>query len=318
MRASVKAILIGAVIGGAVSTRVWHFEQQLIADGAHPAGAGFSVAHLLFFWSLPWSLVVAIGGAAVSELSGGDTPALNRLVFYAMPVVAGAAWGAALSIFVRHFRRQRMLPGLLVLFLVGCRQNAVETPARILNACPDSVSACVPMLLDAPTLDSVRVAESPPVDSIGSSDMTLRVPGRLAGGAPSTHELVVRVFRDGMECSAFGQGNVAVVGFSERYEPVILTDRGPLMVEGTAITAGCRDCLKARGDTTSYATPAWDLFLTGNNPSQFFFLTSGDPVLRAGDKCVTLRGMFRSMSMGECDAQIARDREAEVRSLGCT
>ena len=205
---------------------------------------------------------------------------------------------------------------VLALLVAGCRPSQSATPT-ILFECPDTVPACVKMLLDAPSLAAILRAESA-MDSIGHSMLTLTVEGTFESGQVERHTLLFRAFRDGIACSAFGQGNAAGVGFGSAGEPVLLTTAGAFTVARGRITAGCPDCLKARGLPAAFPTPSWDLTLTGHRPEQFAFLTTGEPVLKSRSGCTILVGRFTHLSERECAARIARDREPEVRHGGCT
>ena len=88
-----RCIVVGALLGAALSSYVGWAEWRSIAAGQNPAGAGFATSHLLFFVSLPWSAPVIGLAGVVGRVTGADGPAFLRPFFYAMPVVAGAGWG---------------------------------------------------------------------------------------------------------------------------------------------------------------------------------------------------------------------------------
>jgi hypothetical protein len=80
--------------GVAVSAWVYLEEQASVRAGENSAAVGFGTSHLLFFVSLPWSAGVLFLMWAAAAASGADGPAFLRPFFYAMPVAAGAGWGA--------------------------------------------------------------------------------------------------------------------------------------------------------------------------------------------------------------------------------
>ena len=97
-----RYVALGALAGLAVALGVWRYEQAAIAAGENPAGVGFGVSHLLFFVSLPWSVLVWGVMVVVGDATGADGPAFLRPFFYAMPAVAGAGWG-----WIASLRRRR-------------------------------------------------------------------------------------------------------------------------------------------------------------------------------------------------------------------
>ena len=205
---------------------------------------------------------------------------------------------------------------LLAFMMLSCRPSR-PTAAAILSDCPDAVPGCIEMLLDAPSLAAILRAESP-MDSIGHSELTLAVDGHFESAEVGSHILRFRAFRDGIACSAFGQGNAAVVGYGAAGEPILLTTAGAFTVAHSGLTAGCKDCLKVRGSAAAFPTPSWDLVLTGHKPEQFAFLKTGEPVLKNDSGCIVLAGRFAHVSASECGARLDPDREPEVRNGACT
>ena len=94
----------GVLVGALGSLHTWRAAQAAIAAGEPPAGVGLGVSHTLFFLCLPWSIPVVLAMWVVATITGADGPAFLAPWFYAMPVVAGAGWGA---IFGGAWRRAR-------------------------------------------------------------------------------------------------------------------------------------------------------------------------------------------------------------------
>lgn len=205
---------------------------------------------------------------------------------------------------------------LLAFMVLSCRPSRSD-PQTILSDCPEAVPGCAVMLLEAPSLANILQAESP-MDSTGHSELTLAVDGHFESELLGRHVLRFRAFRDGIACSAFGQGNAAVVGYGTTGEPILLTTAGAFTVARGVLIAGCPDCLKVRGSTAAFSTPSWDLTLTGHKPEQFAFLKTGEPVLKNDSGCTVIVGRFVHLSASECAARLDPDREPEVRTGGCT
>ena len=94
-------IASGALLGAALSLWVWRGADAAVAAGANASGVGFGVSHALFIFSLPWSFLVLIAMWGVAAMTGADGRAFLTPWFYAMPVVAGACWGALGSLVLR-------------------------------------------------------------------------------------------------------------------------------------------------------------------------------------------------------------------------
>ncbi len=203
------------------------------------------------------------------------------------------------------------------LLLATSMRPQQASPPRLLAECPRETRACVRMLLHATDLPSIRKSQTSE-DSIGYSVLRLAVPARQGGEAVRQLDVTVRAFTGGMQCSVFGQATVAVIGFSEANEPILLTTGGPLVVENRALTVGCEDCLRVAGTTTKYRSPSWDLMLTGHRSTAFAFLDSGEPVLRTQDGCVVMTGRFRFLLNASCVAQLSSSLKPDVETGACT
>jgi hypothetical protein len=107
VRSRFVLVLSGAIMGAVVSGWAWLDATQRLAAGEHEAGIGFGLSHLLFFVSLPWSILALPLGAIIALIVGPADGSVNLLVFYAMPIVAGACWGWAADRLYARIRRAR-------------------------------------------------------------------------------------------------------------------------------------------------------------------------------------------------------------------
>jgi hypothetical protein len=100
-------VLTGALMGAAASGSAWLEVTQRLAAGENASGIGFGFSHFLFFVSLPWSILMVFVGWAIALVVGPTDGSLNMLLFYAMPIVAGACWGWAADRLYARIRRAR-------------------------------------------------------------------------------------------------------------------------------------------------------------------------------------------------------------------
>lgn len=151
-----------------------------------------------------------------------------------------------------------------------------------------------------------------PEFEIGEPDPTqnaiyrFNVKGRLAGGAAQEYRLEFKAFVDGMECTDFGQGNVATVGF-QNGRPILETDQGLLEVLDNSLEAGCKDCLRLIDEETkkvikSSRSPSWSLGLVKLTSKQISYDTSGSVYVIKGEECLRLndRGYFSMHRKEKC------------------
>lgn len=135
-------------------------------------------------------------------------------------------------------------------------RRAAQDPV-IEGECPDDLSDCVLMSLSAPDLGTRLLSRAP----AGRPGFTLfRV--RVDTASQGSISLGVVGYTDGIHCSEFGQARAAVVRFTERSEPVVLTSAGPVTIAG-GLVVGCPDCAQVvdrRGERLGDAavSPGWD------------------------------------------------------------
>lgn len=96
-------VLAGAALGVVASALV---------SRAPLAGDVAITSHFLFLVGLPWSLVVFAANVGAMLITGGDR--LSILLFYAMPVVAGAGWGWVAAAVRGRLRRRAGDPAVRV------------------------------------------------------------------------------------------------------------------------------------------------------------------------------------------------------------
>jgi hypothetical protein len=107
MRSRFVLVLSGAIMGAVVSGWAWLDTTQRLAAGGNAREIGFGLSHLLFFVSLPWSILMVFVGWAIALVVGPTDGSLKMLPFYAMPIVAGACWGWAADRLYTRLRRDR-------------------------------------------------------------------------------------------------------------------------------------------------------------------------------------------------------------------
>jgi hypothetical protein len=182
------------------------------------------------------------------------------------------------------------------------RAALVGAEIEILTHCPDAIPACVRMTLSDTSRD-----EPPPSDSTGYASVRLPVRGRLGDAAAIDTALVLRSFTDGIACSSLGQATVAVVGFSDAGEPIVLTSQGPFTLVASTLRVGCEDCalLLAAASTDTIATlrtPAWDFTEVGRQLADLSYDDTGSLFMRSDTACVALHrnARFAVVSADAC------------------
>lgn len=156
---------------------------------------------------------------------------------------------------------------------------------------------CVRMTLDA---DSSLVRVRQAQDDSGFTLFSVRVIGALAGAPVTSHELLVRGYTDGIECSTFGQATVAVLGSAANGRPQILTSAGPLTLDTAGVRVGCPQCAHVRAQQSDslvamYRTPAWDLRRVGLAADSLALTETAELVVRQGSRWINISspGSFR-------------------------
>lgn len=198
---------------------------------------------------------------------------------------------------------RRML-GLLAVGLV-MPPAAQGQSVDVFEECPADVRDCIVMTLDAPDLQSILVEEVP-TGRVQVSQFTVAVEGALQGGPSGSILLDVEAFVNGMECSAFGQAEVAVLGFAADERPIIATSMGPLTLTSDALRVGCPDCaslMDAEGARSPAATvPGWDLTLVGIREWDLPFDPAGSLFVSQSDRClrIPLLGPIEATDVSTC------------------
>ena len=184
---------------------------------------------------------------------------------------------------------------LTLFFLFESTRLIAQTPTviRALTECPDNYDNCLAMDLnyrDPKFADSVLISEEEVlVEEVYETDTliwpftdnTLYLYGRLNGGELKDYHLVFRSYWDGAECTDFGQGEIATIGFNSNKEPIVLTDKGELQLEQTPLRVGCNNCValinKNTLTVTWHVSPTWSLwrgmnFVCNKNGDVYFSL----------------------------------------------
>lgn len=125
------------------------------------------------------------------------------------------------------------------------------------------------------------------------TEFALQVRGKLGGA--SARDLVVhfRGYTGGIECTDFGQGLVAVAGFSGE-SPVLFTNQGRLEVVDRSLAVGCGDCIrlldrKTKRVVSTHPSPSWDLTLSGHSPTRISYDDDRSVYIQEGSRCVQLK-----------------------------
>lgn len=175
-----------------------------------------------------------------------------------------------------------------------------HTQLRLLSDC-GSHAACVPMTIDLVGHERVDPLTAP--DSLWFATFSVPVMGRLGGGPVAKHELLVRGYVGGMECSAFGQASTAVVGHSEKGHPILVTEGGMLEVTDSIFRVGCPECGRVVDTSTgllvaTHRTPGWDLTLVNTQPDSLMVSANGELVIHRLSSWIQLThdGPFRSLT----------------------
>jgi hypothetical protein len=214
------------------------------------------------------------------------------------------------------------LASVVAMSIAGSARGETSLPV-LLQKC-GSTPACIPMLLDkSAKAGKIVISSREPPD--GYTEFTLKVRGRLAGGDAADLRVLFRGFTDGIACSEFGQGNVAVLGFTTTSHPVVLTDRGALVLEDDELVVGCPGCANVvethSGKVVgTFTSPAWDLTLAGFHDDSFFVGSAGELYLRSESACLPLSevGLFTGVDIERCRAIPSGKFRVELERWACT
>lgn len=203
---------------------------------------------------------------------------------------------------------------IIALVILPLSPAQAETALRLKETC-EGVSACLRMYLYydearqpiRPGESDKLVTQVIPLND-DWTDYELSVKGRLNGDAVQSHRLLFRAYNGGLTCSRFGQGFVAVTGFSPAGKPLVLTSAGEVEItKAPKLDVGCPDCLQLLdSDTklpvTHYVTPAWDLRLVGYRQDAFRYNALGEVFLQDGESCIRLAntGRFKAVATEHC------------------
>jgi hypothetical protein len=155
------------------------------------------------------------------------------------------------------------------------------------------------MTISAEHLESVLERQSAQ-DANGFTEFLVRARGSLGGGPVSVHLLRIRGYTDGIECTSFGQSNVAVVGMAPSGHTRLLSEVGEFVMAPDSLTIGCPDCIAPSNGRSYRRSPSWDLFLTGHRREQFFQTVDGLIAIEVDSGCIVLSDPFTFSPASEC------------------
>ena len=203
---------------------------------------------------------------------------------------------------------------IALLGLAGPATAADEPMLRALEDCAGQ-EACLHFDLHHPEQDgslvigkgrSAVTGERPLNEDWTEYEVTLT--GRLAAGKPERYRLTFRSFTSGIQCSAFGQAKIPVLGYSAAGGPIVLTGRGEFeIIDAGDLALGCTGCMRLLGRTApaivrAYNAPSWDLALVGLSRGDVRFNDDGEIFVESEGRCVRLADSqrFRLVPVKQC------------------
>ena len=190
------------------------------------------------------------------------------------------------------------------------KPSASQNTVSLLQKCPES-QPCVLMTLNKGKSD-ITIKQENQVDDL-FTEFLFAVKGKLDNSAENTYSLTFKAFTDGIECTDFGQGNVAVAGFTDKNEPVLHTDKGKLTVMDNSLSVGCKDCLElSDGEKTAYKmlTPSWDMYLTKHKHSDISWNNNGEVFILSSGQCLSYNQnkLFNISKKENCESKSVRTK----------
>jgi hypothetical protein len=202
------------------------------------------------------------------------------------------------------------------LLSVAAALPAAADDLILLDSCPADVGSCVMMdvRLVWPVSRELPIEAHPYYDSTDQTNsgevypvtQWFALPARLEGEGWHIHRVGIVASSGEMQCDD-GLHDVAVVGFEPDGDPVVLSNRGTVVLSRSTIVVGCEDCLAILSlDGTVVAwhtTPS----VEGDVDTGVAILPQSDGplfVARPG-ACVKLApgGRFQSIDPVSCDAK---------------
>jgi hypothetical protein len=179
---------------------------------------------------------------------------------------------------------------ILSVFLFVDSALATDLPVLLEN-CPED-DICLQMDINLGKRDRVEVIEKE-VRYGSYSDYILSVRGKLNGGPEKMHRLKYRSWTDGIECNDFGQGRVAVRGFTPKFNPLLLTSSGVIEITNEAFKIGCKDCVKLYEKSNKkivrmVLAPSWDMTIIGYSDAIVTYSENGEIFLKNQNACISL------------------------------
>ena len=175
----------------------------------------------------------------------------------------------------------------------------------LLDTCPQNTT-CLHMSINIGNINRDQLVESE-VTKGSYSDFILTVWGKLNDMPERMHRLRYRSFTDGITCNDFGQGIVAVRGFSSISNPLLLTSSGIIEITNNSIRVGCSDCAKLYKKTDnklvqSTLTPGFYMTRLGYGDAKVTYSENGEIYLWNQNRCITLteNSLFKLVDPKRC------------------
>lgn len=223
-----------------------------------------------------------------------------------------------------------IFPATALLLLCCFRAVAADVPPSIVLVGCDKGSSCVSMLLDVPDNSAQAVIISPKDQDVeaaqgpnGYTSFHIRFEGRV-NGKIGTIDAIFTGYTDGIHCTAFGQGTVGFLGYSDSGNPIIKSSVGPIEVTDSRIHIGCEHCLLVNDTKTgnalaSFKSPGYDLALTGHRDEDFSFDLPGGYNVKTGPTCLRVqdKGPVQSVNPERCSVP-RNEIKIEIKGDDCS
>lgn len=196
---------------------------------------------------------------------------------------------------------------LLITISVMWPLNVLAKDLEFINQCPKKIKTCLNMDLNFGSKDSNAVLLISSTDEDYNSQSLLYVRGSLKGADQKSYKVLFKSFAGAIAATDFGQGTVAVLGYSNKKEPILLTDKGELTVKDGSLRVGCKSCIrlidkKTKKPKVEFDSPTWDLTKLGIKGSSFNYDSKANLYLRHNGECLWLKqnDRFEETSSSKC------------------
>lgn len=190
-----------------------------------------------------------------------------------------------------------------ILIILVSLPDSFSSDIILKNKCDQEI--CVEMTLNWG--DKKPLFKKTDGKSISYSIYHFLVKGKLDGKQEQNHKVQFEAFIDGIDCSDFGQGSVAVLGLN-KLNPILETSMGQLEVTDGSLSVGCKDCIKlvdtkSKKEIKKYNSPSWDLSQTDSAVK--FFTNDEELFISKRKKCINItpRGLFKKSDKKYCNPE---------------